>query len=90
MGGLGVYRFYLCPEGLIHPDELPPRWCLLYANGRTIKVVVKPLGNLWPSVPGLDAGCSTSAGEWGQYQHAPDEQAERRALYSIARRLSAK
>jgi hypothetical protein len=32
--GVGRYRYYLCPEGLIAPEELPPRWGLLYAGAR--------------------------------------------------------
>jgi hypothetical protein len=30
--GLGNYRYYLCPEGLIAEDELPDGWGLLYAT----------------------------------------------------------
>lgn len=32
--GLGNLRFYICPEGLISPDELPDRWGLLWVNNR--------------------------------------------------------
>lgn len=41
--GLGNYRSYLCPEGLIRPDELPDKWGLLYAkeNGE-ITVITYP------------------------------------------------
>ena len=28
--GMGTYRLYLCPTGLIHSDELPKGWGLLY------------------------------------------------------------
>ncbi len=28
--GMGNYRLYLCPEGLISPEELPKNWGLLY------------------------------------------------------------
>jgi hypothetical protein len=34
--GLGRFRSYLCPEGLISPDELPQNWGLLYMNGKKI------------------------------------------------------
>lgn len=34
--GIGDYRYYACPEGLIKPDELPEKWGLIYAPlGRT-------------------------------------------------------
>lgn len=32
--GIGLYRYYMCTEGLIKPDELPERWGLLYVNSR--------------------------------------------------------
>jgi hypothetical protein len=32
--GIGMYRYYMCPEGVIRPDELPERWGLLYVNNR--------------------------------------------------------
>jgi hypothetical protein len=37
---LGNWRYYLCPEGLIRPEEVPPGWGLLYAKGRSIKPVL--------------------------------------------------
>lgn len=87
VGGMGLYRFYLCPEGLIQPEELPPRWCLLYAKGRTVNAVVKPQGNLWPPLEIQHPDAERAFTEWRQYQHVPDLVAERGALYSIARRL---
>jgi len=32
--GIGRWRYYLCPEGLIAEDELPARWGLLYVTHR--------------------------------------------------------
>lgn len=81
VGGLGVYRFYLCPPGIIEVGDLPPRWGLLHAVGRGVIEVLRPTGNLWPS-------CGTAVGDWERFQHAPDESAERSVLYSIARRRS--
>lgn len=86
-GGLGIYRFFLCPDGMISPDELPGRWGLLYAKGRSVDAIIKPGGNLWPPLtmhPELEAVAS----EWLEFQHQPDYSAERQALFSIARRLS--
>lgn len=34
--GLGRWRYYLCPADLIQPEELPPRWGLLWASGRGV------------------------------------------------------
>ncbi|OLU23316.1 adenylosuccinate synthase [Pseudomonas sp. PA15(2017)] len=33
-GGCGNWRYFLAPEGLISPDELPPGWGLLTVNNR--------------------------------------------------------
>jgi len=42
--GLGNWRYYLCPEGVIKPDELPEHWGLLYVNNRGhIKPIVGPI-----------------------------------------------
>lgn len=51
--GMGTYRFYMCPAGLIRPDELPMNWGLIYVNDQgKAKCVVNPyckslLGNIW-------------------------------------------
>jgi hypothetical protein len=79
--GLGVYRFYLCPKGLIQPDELPPKWGLLHEDGGKVIELVRPQGNIWPSY-----GCEHP--QWSAWQHAPNGDAERAALFSIARRLA--
>lgn len=36
---LGQFRFYMVPEGLIAPEEVPDVWGLLYVNDRRIKIV---------------------------------------------------
>lgn len=42
--GLGNWRYYLCPEGVISESDVPPKWGLLYANGRgNIKPVIGPM-----------------------------------------------
>lgn len=40
--GLGSYRSYLCPEGVILPEDLPKNWGLLYWNGKSIDIIVYP------------------------------------------------
>ena len=32
--GMGAFRFYMCPTGLIQPDELPDKWGLVWVNER--------------------------------------------------------
>lgn len=80
-GGLGVYRFYICPPGVIKLDDLPRGWGLLYAFGRQVTSVLRPTGNVWPPY-------GVSVGDWAAFQHLPDANAERAVLYSIARRRS--
>ncbi|MBA9859196.1 hypothetical protein [Ralstonia insidiosa] len=80
-GGLGVYRFYLCPPGIIEIEDLPHGWGLLYASGRRVTEVLRPTGNVWPAY-------GVSVGDWAAFQHLPDARAERAVLYSIARRRS--
>jgi len=43
LAGVGNYRFYLCPEGVIQPDDLPEKWGLLWVNGNgRMKHIVSP------------------------------------------------
>ncbi|TXI11550.1 MAG: hypothetical protein E6Q76_02345, partial [Rhizobium sp.] len=81
-GGLGVYRFYLCPPSVVEANDLPDGWGLLHTDGRSVAEVVKPRGNLW-----LPLGSAIDS-EWKRFQHVPDAGAERGVLYSIARRRS--
>ncbi|RQQ88664.1 hypothetical protein DF134_18950 [Burkholderia stagnalis] len=81
IGGLGVYRFYLCPPGVIEVADLPERWGLLYAEGRSVRDVLRPTGNGWASL-------GASLGDWPAFQHTADTEAERGVLFSIARRRS--
>jgi hypothetical protein len=37
--GLGDYRYYLTPQGLISVDELPEGWGLLECSGKRIRVI---------------------------------------------------
>jgi hypothetical protein len=38
----GRLRWYLCPDGVIKPEELPDRWGLLYWDGKRIRPIVSP------------------------------------------------
>jgi hypothetical protein len=80
--GLGVYRFYLTPSGLIVPDELPPGWGLLYEERGRVIDIVRPQGNLWCEYA-LDREVEPG---WRKFQNVPNVEAERQVLYSIARR----
>ena len=45
--GMGNFRLFLCPDGLILKEELPQKWGLLYWTGKRIKKIVCPAGNAW-------------------------------------------
>ena len=38
--GMGNYRYYLCPEGLIKPDYLPKGWGLIYEKKGRLKQII--------------------------------------------------
>lgn len=38
----GNLRWYLCPEGIIKPEELPDKWGLLYWDGKNITPIIAP------------------------------------------------
>lgn len=44
--GMGNYRLFLCPEGLIKPEELPESWGLIYLCGKKIKRIECFIGNI--------------------------------------------
>lgn len=40
-GGVGAFRFFCAPGGIILPEDLPPRWGLVVVNGRrTLRMAV--------------------------------------------------
>lgn len=39
--GMGKYRFYMCPDGLIKPDDLPDGWGLIWV-GKRVRVIHNP------------------------------------------------
>lgn len=45
--GMGAYRFYMCPKGVIKKEELPNRWGLIYVHEGKCRQVVGPKGNKW-------------------------------------------
>jgi len=50
--GMGDWRFFLCPAGMIDKGELPPGWGLLELEGKRVKEVFGVPGNArWHSMP---------------------------------------
>ncbi len=52
--GMGMYRFYLCPPGVINLEDLPDKWGLLYCHPKKIEKVVGPKGNVWLNFPSFE------------------------------------
>ena len=76
---LGKYRFFLCPKGIIKPEDLPPKWGLLYVCGKVIRRVVFPQGQ---------NSFYYKHSTWKDFEHDNDVGAEHKIMYSIARRFS--
>ncbi|KKN39418.1 hypothetical protein LCGC14_0743720 [marine sediment metagenome] len=74
--GIGTYRFYLCPPGIIQTDDLPESWGLLYADEGRISRIAGPKGNSW------------GHGENSQYIQQRNADAEIAMLVSALRRLN--
>ncbi len=79
-GGVGTYRFYVAPEGLLSVSEMPNKWGLIEWNGRSLSMRHGPKGNLWPAfekanIPG-----------WTEFANEPCQKSERSLLYTIARK----
>lgn len=45
--GMGLYRYFLAPRGLISPAELPPRWGLLEVSGSRVSVTAGYKPKTW-------------------------------------------
>lgn len=72
--GMGMFRFFLCPDGLIKVYELPEKWGLIYVNDKgKCKMIFNPYnlkgGNMWSN------------------GFMPDLESENRLMYSALRRL---
>jgi hypothetical protein len=49
-GGVGTYRFYITPFDMVSSTEIPDGWGLLYVDGKNVIDIIRPKGNLWPSI----------------------------------------
>jgi len=38
-GGLGRYRYYLCPKGILRAEEMPEKWGLLWAYPKQVRKI---------------------------------------------------
>ncbi|NKF21565.1 hypothetical protein [Solimonas marina] len=50
--GMGDWRFFLTPAGLLSPAEIPDGWGLIEVDGAQIRRThAVPKGNCWPQAP---------------------------------------
>lgn len=88
--GLGDYRYYICPEGLINISDLPDRWGLLWVNKRGhVKVLAGHVTSTF-AVPTLWDGKIVERHSLRDYapfwRHESDQDAERGLMaYMLAR-----
>lgn len=63
--GMGKYRYYICPTGLIKPEELPEKWGLIYVSTKGIcKIVAGVL-----SAPKIKHFCEWSKKNKSHFDH---------------------
>lgn len=70
--GMGDWRFYLTPKGLVAPDELPEGWGLIEVGKSVRRTHGGPKGNIWTS----------------DQPFTGNKTAEQALLYSALRRLA--
>lgn len=70
--GIGDWRFYLCPEGVIQPDDLPEGWGLLWVVGSKIIEI---------------SGVPSNAQWWSKRPFIGDKHEETILLTSALRRI---
>lgn len=79
--GMGRFRYFMCPEGLIQPDELPTRWGLLYVTARGhIRAIA--------GVVAQSRNCGTFRSASTAWEHGSDIQRELWLLVRVAARVS--
>lgn len=49
--GMGTYRLYMCPPGIINQNDLPDKWGLLYCHPKKIQRIVAPKGSSFYGFP---------------------------------------
>lgn len=75
--GIGKFRYYCCPKGLINISDLPKKWGLLWVENNKIEVIVDPFIGRYNLED--DNECSIFFDR--------NQIAERSIMYSILRRL---
>lgn len=81
MGGLGNWRYFMAPEGIISPDELPAGWGLLTLNSRGhVKAVVGPAAHFGGSYYSKERALA-------EYRHEANRDREQFLLAKLLHRV---
>lgn len=78
--GMGDWRFYIAPVGLIQVSELPPLWGLIEVNEKRKAICVH---NPFTHIPGSNIYCAWT-------RNPKNEEGERAVMRSALRRLHLK
>lgn len=79
--GMGNWRYYLCPEGMIKQEDLPEKWGLLWVTPRGhIKAIVGPAAS-------AKEGYLAWAASLEAYHNQPDLEKERGLLVKLLSRV---
>lgn len=64
--GMGTFRYFFCPAGIIQPEDLPPKWGLIWVNEKgKPRQIVGPKGNIWSSQKEFLHDDRNIQAEWG-------------------------
>tara|TARA_B100002049_G_scaffold218440_1_gene185575 strand:+ start:423 stop:914 length:492 start_codon:yes stop_codon:yes gene_type:complete len=70
--GMGDWRFYMCPKGVINVEDLPEGWGLLWVNGSRVE-----------KVHGIPPNT-----QWSRSPFSGNKDSERAYMYGALRRLT--
>jgi hypothetical protein len=84
--GMGDHRYFLCPEGVIKPEDQLNGWGLLYLKNGRIKRIVCPVTKKAPDF--WNKGKIKNYTDWDKKPHIKSINKEYVFIISVARRLA--
>lgn len=84
--GMGDHRYFLCPEGVIRPDDELNGWGLLYLKNGKIKRIVCPVTSKQPDF--WNTGKIKNYTNWSKRPHKKSIRKENTFLVSVTRRMA--
>lgn len=93
--GMGVWRLYCCPKGMIKKEELPEKWGLIYIDEKgkakieydcRIKKIKEPCVSEW-HLKEYPSGYFWRTIRDNENKHEADGIEERRLMFTVIRRL---